>query len=129
MKKLFYNFIGLFLLLPVFISDAFGVSINDFKNDVFRPENLIAGTSKDISAEAKIIQIVDYLIKFILYASGSAAVVMLVIGGFLLVTSVQSEDREKGKKIIQYAITGLVVVILSYALVTNVMKLIYSSVI
>lgn len=129
MKKLFYNFIGLFLLLPVFVSDAFGVSINDFKNDVFRPENLIAGTNMDISAEDKIIQIIDYLIKFILYTSGSAAVVMLVIGGFLLVTSVQSEDREKGKKIIQYAITGLIVVILSYALVTNVMKLIYSSVI
>ena len=127
MKKFFYNFIGLFLLLPVFTSDVFGVSINDFKKDVFRPENLIAGSSKDITAEAKIIYIIDYLIKFILYASGSAAVIMLVVGGFLLVTSVGSEDREKGKKIIQYAVTGLIVVILSYAAVTNVMKLIYSS--
>ena len=128
MKKYFYNLVGLILLLPVFTSDAFGISINDFKHDVFRPENLIAGASEDISAEAKIIHVLDYIIKFILYASGSVSVIMLIFGGFLLATAIQSDDREKGKKIIQYAITGLVVVILSYALVTNVIKLIYSSV-
>ena len=127
MKKFIYQIFGILLLFPVYISNTFGISINDFKDEVFRPENLIAGTSEDISADGKIIQIIKSIIQLILYASGSVTVFMIVLGGFFIVTAINSDDREKGKKIIQYAITGLLVVILSYALVTNVLKLVYKA--
>jgi len=127
MKKIIYNIIGIILLFPAFISTAFGISVNDYKDEVFRPENLVAGAAKDLTVEAKIVTVVESLITFILYASGGVSVFMLVLGGFFLVTAVESDDREKGKKIIQYAITGLLVVILSYALITNVVRLVYKA--
>ena len=126
MKKTFLQIIGILLLLPVFIPNALGISIDTFKNEVFRPENLPTGDMASASVENKIAHVLNFLTDLILYASGAIAVFMLVLGGVILITSPgYPEAKEKAVKIIKFAVIGLFAVILAYALVTNVIDLIF----
>ena len=64
----------------------------------------------------------------ILYASGGAAVLFLVIGGIRYISSFGDQERMDGaKKTIKYAVIGLLAVILSFAIVTNVIDLIFKA--
>ncbi len=128
MKKLFYTLAGILLLFPLTVSEALGITLDDFRHQVFRPSNLPAGSAVDMSVEGKVNGLFQFAVNFILYASGSVAVVLLVIGGIRYITSIGNQERLEGaKKTIIYAVVGLLVVILAYALVTNVIDLIYRS--
>lgn len=73
------------------------------------------------TTESKIFHIIYTTIKFLLIASGIIAVLLVVYGGFLYTTAlISSEAPEKGKKTIIGAIIGLLVVLFSYAILTNV---------
>jgi len=118
--------LGILLLFPLYMSDALGLSLNDFRDSVYRPSNLPGADTSGVPPETKVNDIVNYLINVILYASGSIAVLMLVIGGVMYVSSLGDQERaEHAKKIIQYALIGLFTVILAYAAVTNIISLIY----
>jgi hypothetical protein len=126
MKKYIFIILGTLLLTPVMVSDALGINLNTFREEVFRPENLPTSDIGSASTENKIAIIINFLIGIILYASGAVAVLMLVIGAIMLIASVGNEDRKKqGITIIKYAIIGLFVVILAYAAVTNVIDIIF----
>lgn len=125
MKKIHY-ILALIISTPLFVSNTFAISLQDFKKVIFRPSNLPAAENTSASAGTKIIEIMNALINLILFASGSVAVVMLVYGAIRLITSVgDQEGRDHAIKIIRWALTGLLVVILAYALVTNIIDLIY----
>ncbi len=128
MKKYFYYILGLIFLFPLKITSVFALSMKDFKETIYRPDNLIAGQAGSVSAEGKVLHIINYLIDLILYASGSIAVLMLVYGGVRLIISFgNTEEKDATIKIIKYAAIGLIVVILSYALVSNVIDLIFKA--
>lgn len=58
------------------------------------------------------------IIKFVQLMAGIVTVLFLMIGGFLYVSSVGNEEQsEKGKKIIINSVIGLIVILLSYAIV------------
>lgn len=125
MKKIHYV-LALIISTPIFVSDTFAISLQDFRKVIFRPNNLPAAENTSASAGTKIIDIMNFLINLILFASGSVAVAMLVYGGIRLITSAgNQEGRDSAIGIIKWAIIGLFVVILSYALVTNIIDLIY----
>lgn len=129
MKKYLFISLGTILLLPIYISDALGIDIDSFRDDVFRPGNLPSGTaSQDATAEAKINSALAYAVDLILYASGGVAVFFLVFGGIRYITSLGNQERmDAAKKIITYAVIGLLAIILSFAIVTNVIDLIFKS--
>ena len=129
MKKYLHIILGTILLFPITITNVFGIDIDTFKKDVYRPGNLPAGTAlQDASAETKINTILNFAIDLILYISGGAAVLMLIIGGIRYITSLGNQERrEESKKTIQYALTGLVAIILAYAAVTNIISLIFKA--
>lgn len=57
----------------------------------------------------------------LIYAAGPIAVLMIAIGGLRYVTSRGDQNAmEEAKKTILWAVIGLVVIILSFAIVTNV---------
>ena len=59
------------------------------------------------------------VIQILLGLAGTIAVVMVVVGGFLYLTSAGNEEQnEKGKKTLLNALIGLAVAILSFAIVT-----------
>ena len=123
MKKHFLYLIGLLLLFP---NKTFAFGIDAFRKEIFRPENLSAPSTGSISAEGRIIEILNFVINLILFASGSIAVLILVFGGLRYVSSLgNEEDVDGAKKLMKYALYGLLTIILAYAIVTNVVNIIY----
>lgn len=69
-------------------------------------------------------QILADVIKMLLNISGALALVALTLGGVFMITSRGKPDGfDKGKKIVGYAITGLVIIAVSYAIVVGVSEL------
>ena len=61
----------------------------------------------------------------LIYAAGPVAVLMIAIGGFRYVTSRGDQAQmENAKKNILWAIIGLLVIIVSYAIVTNIINIV-----
>lgn len=66
-----------------------------------------------------IVNTVISVVDFILGISGSIALIMFVYGGFLWVSSGGSEERVKqGKEAVRSAVVGLVIIFISYTLIT-----------
>ena len=65
-----------------------------------------------------------YEIQFLIGISGLVAILFLVIGGFQYILGGVSEAKDKGKKTIQTAITGLVIVLVAWAVVNLVQFLV-----
>lgn len=128
MRKTVLTFIGILLSFPLFASEALGIGINQFKDTFYPPDNLPVGKATDAGVEVRISEIIQYAINLILYTSGSLAVLFLVIGAIRYITSLgNQEGTDAAKKIIKYALIGLIAVILSYAAVTNIIDLIYKA--
>lgn len=84
----------------------------------------IGGANNNIKLEAAITQI----IKVILFIVGILAVIMIIFGGIqYLLSAGDTSKTEKAKNTILYAVVGLVVAILAYALVTWVVSAIGGS--
>ncbi len=128
LKHSIFYFTGILLLLPLNVTKAQGLTLQDFRDEIFRPNNLPGGETGNVSAETKVSDILQFAIDLILYASGSVAVLMLVYGGIRFITSAgNQEQRDVAIKILRYSITGLVVVIFAFALVSNVIDLLFSA--
>lgn len=127
MRRLLKFFIGVSILFSWSAARTLGLDIDTFRDSVYRPKNLPSAPGMG-GSEAKIAFYAGYAIDLILYASGSVAVLMLVYGGIRYAVSLGEQDnRDAAKKIIRYSLTGLFAVILSYAAVTNIIKLIYKT--
>lgn len=61
-------------------------------------------------------------LNFFLGFLGLIAVIMVIYGGILYVTAAGEQEKvDKGKKIIMYAVIGIVIILLSWALVSTVL--------
>lgn len=82
-----------------------------------------AGTGIAVTANAQgsLGQNVTTIINYFLGFLGIVAVAFLIYGGVLMVTSAGNEEGVgKAKKIITYAVIGIVIIMLSYTIVTFV---------
>lgn len=62
-------------------------------------------------------------LNFFLGFLGIVAVMMVIYGGILYVTAAGNQENiDKGKKIIMYAIVGIVIILLSFALVNTLLS-------
>lgn len=67
-------------------------------------------------------QLVLTMLRFFLGFLGIIAVIMIIYGGILYVTSAGNEESAgKGKKILMYAIVGIIIIFISFALVNTVL--------
>lgn len=126
MKPFGLTLLGLLLLLPFYAAEAQGIDIDTFRDEVYRPDNLPSAPTTRSTAETRINEILQFAIDLVLYASGSVAVLFLVIGGVRYITSFGNQERmDAAKKTVLYAVIGLAAVILAFALVTNVIEVIF----
>jgi len=103
------------ILLSVFAGTAAAQLIQ--QGDV--PGNISAATGGEGSIRALILRIVDFFLLFL----GLIAVIMIIYGGVTYVTAAGNEEKVgKAKKIIMYAIIGIVIVLISFALVNTVIR-------
>lgn len=66
---------------------------------------------------------IQEVINILLYVAGVAAVIVIVIGGIRYITSDgDANQANQSKKVIIYAVVGLVVVVFSYAIVNFILE-------
>lgn len=126
MRKLFVQFVIFMALLsiPLAVMAAGNnllaqVQIDPTLKPQFAPS--IESTSGDRTAPVNIV--LQLIAGSLIYAAGPIAVLMIAIGGLRYVTSRGDQNAmEEAKKTILWAVIGLVVIILSFAIVTNVIS-------
>ncbi len=116
LKKFIAPLLGLFLAMGVMtfgLDVAFAQLIDPADEHV----NVGAATGNEGSFR----DILRTLINFVLYFLGLVATIMVIYGGFLYITS-QGEDTEKAKKVLLYAVIGIVIILISFALVNTLLQ-------
>ncbi len=82
------------------------------------PNNISQATGGASSARELVLTIVNYFLYFL----GLIATLMVIYGGVLYVTAAgDTEAVDKGKKVIMYALVGIIIILLSFALVNSVL--------
>src|SRR5690606_11396716 len=91
-----------------------GVMASSAAEEARRGVSAVGGDDNTVSLEDRIRTITNIL----LFLLGAVAVIMIIIGGFRYVTSGgDSSSTTSAKNTIMYAVIGLVVAILAYAIV------------
>ena len=113
MKKLISSavlFAFLFVPLIAFAQINNGAYLNNF-----------AGTAGYVQTDLPVV--VGNIINIVLSLLGLVAVIFIIIGGFMWMTSAGNEEKlKKAKGMIQAAIVGLVIVMLAYVVVSFVFE-------
>ena len=106
--------LSLSTFLPAFAQTSGGGLINPGDS----PSRISDATGGQSSFRELAKTFLDFFLGFL----GFIAVVMIIYGGILYVTAAGEQDKvDKGKKIIMYAIVGIVIILLSYAIVSTVL--------
>ena len=80
------------------------------------------GTS-GLLGSSSAMDLIGRVVKLLLLFSGAIAVVFIIIGGYWYVISGGNEETaEKGKKTLINAIIGIVVIVLSYAIINVIAR-------
>lgn len=125
MKKHFLSIAILFItILAINISPAFGqVTMESSLKPPFAPSFTATGNKA-----APVTSVLQTLAGSLIFVAGPLAVLMIAVGGFQYVTSHgDSTQMENAKKNIMFAIIGLIVIILSWAIVTNIAQVFLST--
>lgn len=128
---LFFSFSVVFNSSFVFAEEKFDL-IHDLEK--YRPNNLPYedelqqsernkdGTS-DIYAVGGVQAVLVGIINIVLYIAGTIAVIAIIVSGAQYIFSFGSEQTETAKKNIIWALAGLLIVMLSYVLVQNIIRI------
>ncbi len=111
-------FLGL-LAIALLAYNYFGVDLANAQliSSSDSPENITSATG----GEGSFRTLARTIVNFFLYFLGFLATVMIIYGGILYVTSAGNDENvQKAKKILMYAIVGIVVILLSFAIVNTV---------
>ncbi len=85
----------------------------------------IFGNSGRLGNSQSVMELITNVIRLMLMFTGAIAIIFLVYGGYMYITSAGSaESAEKGKNTVVNALIGIVVIALSYVLVTVVSNLV-----
>lgn len=125
MKKFLVPVFGFLLALGLF---QFGAPIdvmaqlNTTQGGLIQSTDNLQGVAGATGGEGSLRAIIKRIVDFILLFLGLIAVIMVIYGGFLYVTSAGNEEAVgKGKKILIYAAIGIVIILISFALVNTLL--------
>jgi len=110
---LIHIFSALLLVVPALAEAANnavsgGLSIGGF--------SLIFGTG--LASTRTLPELILAIIQLMLFFAGAIAVLFVIIGGFLYMTAGGNEEQaEKGQKALTNAVIGIIIVIMSYAII------------
>lgn len=89
---------------------------------LINPGDVPAGVAAATGNQGSFRQLVLTILQFFLGFLGLLAVIMIIYGGVLYVSAAGAQEKiDKGKKIIMYAIVGIVIILLSFAIVNTVL--------
>ncbi|MDA2935752.1 hypothetical protein MYX06_00825 [Patescibacteria group bacterium AH-259-L05] len=109
----FVCFVSIFLFLFIIATPAFA-QLEQLRN--------VAGEA-GLGTETDVPTLVGRMVKVVLQLLGLILVVLLIVGGFMWMTSGGNEEKiKKAKGIITSAVVGLIIVILAYTIATFVIE-------
>ena len=119
MKKITRITLGFFAALTIFfIAVPTFAEVTGLISPGDNPENIDTNTAWGGNAKVAARMIVNYFLFFL----GIVATIFVIYGGFLYVTSGGDDGgAEKGKKILMYAAIGIIIILISFALVTTLL--------
>lgn len=114
MKSLIKKTTGAFAMALFAANNAFAQSSAFFDN----PQG---GTAPNVAAQGTLGQNITTILNYFLGLLGLVAVGFLIYSGILMVTAGGNDEAiTKAKKLIIYAVIGIVIILLSYTIVTFV---------
>lgn len=91
---------------------------NGFLSSTDNPSTISNATGGQSSARALVLTIVNFFLGFL----GLVAVLMVIYGGVLILTSQgKPEAAGVGKKILLYAAIGIIIILLSFAIISTIL--------
>ena len=90
---------------------------NGFIQATDNPNTIAGATGGETGLRPLILTIVNFFLGFL----GLIAVLMVIYGGVLMLTSAGGDGYTKGKKILTYAAIGIVIILLSFAFVSTIL--------
>lgn len=89
---------------------------------VISPEDNPAAIANLTGGESSLRRLVLRIINYFLGFLGILAVIMVIYGGVTYVTAAGAEDKVgEAKKIIMYSLVGIIIILLSFALVNTIL--------
>ena len=117
-KSLKHVAVGLVTSLALMMTSFTAVHAQGFISPTDNPGAISTATGGQGSFRQLALTIVNFFLTFL----GLIAVVMIIYGGFLYVTAAGAQEKiESAKKIIMYAVIGIVVILLSFAIVNTIL--------
>jgi len=118
-KKLSHIAVGVVTSIALMMASfAPVVNAQGFISPTDNPQAISTATGGQGSFRSLALTIVNFFLTFL----GLIAVVMIIYGGFLYVSAAGNQEKiESAKKIIMYAVIGIVVILLSFAIVNTVL--------
>jgi len=117
--------LALLLAVPITLfALSFSVAPKTFaqKSSITNGLNAAAGTA-GVQKNSSLLPIIANLIQVAIGFTGILLVVMLVYSGFLYFSAMGDSGKiEKAKKLIVYSITGVIIVVMSYAISSYVIS-------
>ncbi len=106
---------------------ALALSLVSFAPSAFAqlisPTDSPSAIAGQTGGQGDIRELAKTILNFILGFLGFVAVVYIIYGGFLYVASGGNEENTaKGKKIILYALVGIVIILASFAIVNTILQ-------
>jgi cytochrome bd-type quinol oxidase subunit 2 len=113
MKKIFSKVSTALALATVGAANVFAQGLT-----ADAPESIKTQTGNNADFKSLLLTIINSFLTFL----GVLAVLMIIFGGILYITAGGDPQKaDKGKKIIMYAVIGIVIILLSWALVSTVL--------
>ena len=111
--------VGIFMVLGLALAGNASIALAAFGIEQAQIGAVASATNNSGDLRALAITIINYVLGFL----GLIAVAMIIFGGMTYVTAAGEQGEvDSAKKIIMYAVVGLIIVILSYAIVSTVLK-------
>lgn len=98
------------------------INVGEASAQLIRPGDNPSAIAGATNEEGSLRNIVITILNFVLSFLGILAVAMIIYGGFLYVSSAGNQEKtDQGKKIVTYAVIGIVIILISFALVNTVL--------
>lgn len=100
---------------------AIGIAAPAFLRQISDILGWTGGSLPDVGTDLTLIQIATNILNFLLSVVGVVALIMLVVGAFMYLTSAGDEDRiDTGKKIVKYSTIGIAIALAALVLVRQI---------
>ena len=117
MKKFILPALGLFGLMAFFGFEP--TALAQLIDNLDNPNEISNATNGQTSARAIILTFVNFFLFFL----GLVATIFIIYGGFLYITSAGDDGQtEKAKKILIFAAIGILIILISFALVNTLLN-------